>query len=168
MGVAEPVECPEGLDGASRFLEEGAGAFVLGREVRGGWVLAVEFDSWAGCEHEVLGALSAGGRTAVGAYRDPDTKTATVAHDGDVLGFLELSGGYFGGPSGAVDTGHPVVRSLTAAGFDASDACEPTGEADTEEPDGCLLLAVRVLTGVTLSAADFEGPWSGGALRSAC
>ncbi|MGW2346438.1 GNAT family N-acetyltransferase [Streptomyces sp. NPDC001661] len=88
--------------------------------------------------------------------------------DGAVLGSLELSGGYFDGPAGSVDTTHPVIGALTAVGFDASDACEPTGEAaDTDEPEGGLVLAVRVLTGLTLTAADFEGPWAGGVSEAA-
>ncbi|MFJ6687077.1 hypothetical protein [Streptomyces werraensis] len=73
-----------------------------------------------------------------------------------------MSGGYFGGPSGSVDTSHTVVASLAAAGFDASDEHEPTGEAATEEPGGCLILAVRFLTAITLTAADFDAPWAGG------
>lgn len=164
MGVADPVPCPEGLNHATRFLQEhqGEGAFILGRAMPGGWTLTVEFESWIGFDDDVLRTLAADGRTAISAYRDPDTKTATIAHDGAILGRLELSGGYFGGPSGSVDTGHPVVASLTAAGFDASEDCEPTGEADTEEPEGCLILAVRVLTGITLTAADFDDPWTGG------
>ena len=140
----------------------------LGRELPGGWTLVVEFESGIGFDDEVLRALAAGGRTAFSAWRDPDTKTATIAHDGVILGRLELSGGYFDGPSGGVDTTHPVIGSLTAVGFDASDACEPTGEAaDTGEPDGGLVLAVRALTGLTLTAADFEGPWAGGVPEAA-
>ncbi|QIY53477.1 hypothetical protein HEP86_01870 [Streptomyces sp. RPA4-5] len=164
MGVANPVPCPEGVNQAAQFLQEhqGDGAFILGREMPGGWTLTIEFESSIGFANDVLRTLAADGRTAISAYRDPDTRTATIAHDGAILGRLELSGGYFDGPSGSVDTAHPVVRSLTAVGFDASDDCEPTGEADTEEPEGCLILAVRVLTGVTLTAADFEGPWTGG------
>lgn len=168
MGVAAPIPCPEGVGQAADFLQEeqGEGAFVLGREMPGGWTLAIEFESWIGFDDDVLRSLAADGRTAFSAYRDPDTKTATIAHDGAILGSLELSGGYFGGASGSVDTAHPVVRSLTAVGFDASDDCEPTGEADTDEPEGCLVLAVRVLTGITLTAADFEGPWTGGVSRT--
>ncbi|MFJ9419970.1 hypothetical protein ACIRPT_38325 [Streptomyces sp. NPDC101227] len=112
-------------------------------------------------------ALATDGRTAISAYRDPDTDTTTIAHDGAILGRLELSGGYFGGPSSSVDTTHPIIGSLTVAGFDASDACEPTGEADTEEPGGCLILAVRDLTGITLTAADFQDPWTGALPRTA-
>ncbi|MEU8781794.1 DUF6461 domain-containing protein [Streptomyces sp. NPDC048637] len=168
MGVANPVPCPEGVNQAAHFLQEhqGEGDFILGREMPGDWTLTIEFESWIGFDDNVLRTLAAGGRTAISAYRDPDTKTATIAHDGAILGRLELSGGYFDGPSDSVDITRPVVRSLTAAGFDASDACEPTGEADTEEPEGCLILAVRVLTGITLTAANFEGPWTGG-LRTA-
>ncbi|MGW7276175.1 DUF6461 domain-containing protein [Streptomyces sp. NPDC054864] len=164
MGVANPVSCPAGVSQAAEFLQEhkGEGAFVLGHEMSGGWILTIEFESWIGFDDDVQRTLAADGRTAISAYRDPDTRTATIAHDGAILGRLELSGGYFDGPSGSVDTTHPVVGSLTAVGFDASDGCEPTGEADTEEPDGCLMLAVRVLTGITLTAADFEGPWTGG------
>ncbi len=159
MGVTGPVPCPEGVDQAARFLQEsqGEGAFLLGRELPGGWTLIMEFETWIGFGDEVLRTLAAGGQTAVSAYRDPDTKTAAIAHDGAILGQLDLTGGYFDGLSGSVDTAHPVLGSLTAAGFDASDACVPTGEADTEEPDGCLILAVRVLTGITLTSADFEG-----------
>ncbi|WP_443278740.1 DUF6461 domain-containing protein [Streptomyces sp. 8N114] len=166
MGVANPVPCPEGLNRAADFLQEhqDEGAFILGRDMPGGWTLTIEGESWIGFDDDVLRTLAADGRTAISAYRDPDTKTATIAHDGAILGRLELSGGYFDGPSGSVDTTHPVVGSLTAVGFDASDDCEPTGEADTEEPEGCLILAVRVLTGVTLTAADFEDPWTGGGL----
>lgn len=169
MGVANPVPCPEGLAQPAHFFQEhqGEGAFILGREVSGGWALIIEFESWIGFDDDVLRKVAADGHTAMSAYRDPDTKTATIAHDGAVLGRLELSGGYFGGPSGSVDTTHPVVGSLTAVGFDASDDCEPTGEADTEEPEGCLILAVRVLTGVTLTSAVFEGPWTGGRSRTA-
>ncbi|MDT0612161.1 DUF6461 domain-containing protein [Streptomyces lancefieldiae] len=169
MGVADPAPCPGGLHQAAQFLQEhqGEGAFVFGREMPGGWTLTIEFDSRIGSEDDVLRTLAADSRTAISAYRDPDTKTATIAHDGAVLGSLELSGGYFGGPSGSVDVTHPVVGSLTAAGFDASDDCEPTGEADTEEPEGRLVLAVRVLTGVTLTAADFEDSWTGGRSRTA-
>ncbi|MFJ5803699.1 DUF6461 domain-containing protein [Streptomyces decoyicus] len=169
MGVDNPLPCPEGMDQAARFLEEhqGEGAFILGREMPGGWTLTIEFESWIGFDDDVLCTLAADGRTAISAYRDPDTKTATIAHEGAVLGRLELSGGYFDGPSDSVDITHPVVRSLTAAGFDASEDCEPTGEADTEEPEGCLILAVRVLTGIPLTAADFEGPWTGGVSRTA-
>ncbi|MCP9976031.1 DUF6461 domain-containing protein [Streptomyces somaliensis] len=169
MGVANPVPCPEGLNKAARFLQEhqGEGAFILGREMPGGWTLAVEFDSWIGFDDDALRTLAADGHTAISAHRDPDTKTAAIAHDGAVLGRLELSGGYFDGPSGSVDTTHPVIGSLTAAGFDASDDCEPTGEADTEEPEGRLVLAVRVLTGITLTASHFEGPWTGGLSRTA-
>nr|WP_237330962.1 DUF6461 domain-containing protein [Streptomyces sp. BA2] len=169
MGVASPLPCPEGLNQAADFLQErqGEGAFILGREMPGGWTLTIEFESWIGFDDDVLRTLAAEGHTAISAYRDPDTKAATIAHDGAILGRLELSGGYFDGPSGSVDTSHPVVGSLTAAGFDASDDCEPTGEADTEEPEGCLILAVRVLTGVTLTAADFGGPWTGGRPRAA-
>ncbi|MGW7079986.1 DUF6461 domain-containing protein [Streptomyces sp. NPDC054866] len=164
MGVTSPLPCPEGLDQAADFLQErqGEGAFILGREMPGGWTLTIEFESWIGFDDDVLRTLTADGRTAISAYRDPDTKTATIAHDGAILGRLELSGGYFGGPSGSVDTTHPVIGSLTAAGFDASDDCEPTGEAATEEPEGCLILAIRVLTGLTLTAGDFGGPWTGG------
>ncbi|MGD6756041.1 hypothetical protein [Streptomyces sp. BH105] len=55
------------------------------------------------------------------------------------------------------------MRAIAAVGFDASGACEPSGEAaDTDEPEGGLVLAVRVLAGLTLTAADFEGPWAGG------
>ncbi|MFD7297838.1 DUF6461 domain-containing protein [Streptomyces sp. NPDC059897] len=144
------------------------GVIVLGREMPGGWTLAVEFESGIGCDDDVLRALAADGRTAVSAYRDPDTKTAIIAHDGVVLGVLDLSGGYFDGPTGGVDTGHPVIGAPTAVGFDASDACVPTGEAaDTDEPEGGLVLAVRVLTGLTLTAADFEGPWAGGVSEAA-
>ncbi|MDJ1134253.1 DUF6461 domain-containing protein [Streptomyces iconiensis] len=169
MGVANPVPCPEGVDQAAHFLQEhqGEGAFVLGRDMAGGWALTIEFESWIGFDDDVLRTLATDGRTAISAYRDPDTKTATIAHDGAVLGRLDLSGGYFDGPSGSVDAAHPVVRSLTAAGFDASPDCEPTGEAATEEPEGCLILAVRVLTGITLTAADFEAPWTGGLSRPA-
>ncbi|MFJ9417805.1 DUF6461 domain-containing protein [Streptomyces sp. NPDC101227] len=168
MGVAAPVPCPAGMNQAADFLQEhqGEGAFILGREMPGGWTLTTEFESWIGFDDDVLRTLAADGRTAISAYRDPDTRTATIAHDGAILGRLELSGGYLDGPSGSVDTTHPVVRSLTAAGFDASDDCEPTGEADTEEPEGCLILAVRALTGVTLTAADFDGPWTGGLFRT--
>ncbi|MEU6764139.1 DUF6461 domain-containing protein [Streptomyces sp. NPDC046853] len=165
MGVADPVPCPGDLDHTAEF-RRGDGAFVFGRDMPGDWALTIEFDSWNGCEHDVLRALTVDGRTAISAYRDPDTRTATIAHDGAVLGCLDLSGGYFEGPSGNVDTAHPVVSLLTAAGFDSSDACEPTGEAATEELDGCLVLAVRVLTGITLTAADFAPPWSGGLSRA--
>lgn len=169
MGVANPVPCPEGVSQAGLFLQEhqGEGAFTLGREMPGGWTLTIEYESWTGSDRDVLRTLAADGRTAISAYRDPDTKTATIAHDGAIVGRLELSGGYFDGPSGSVDTTHPVIGSLTAVGFDASDDCEPTGEADTDEPDGCLILAVRVLTGVTLTAAHFEGSWTGGLSRTA-
>lgn len=169
MGIANPVPCPEGVSQAANFLQEhqGEGVFILGREMPDGWTLTIEGESWIGSNDDVLRTLAANGRTVISAYRDPDTKTATIAHDGTILGRLELSGGYFDGPSGSVDTTHPVIRSLTAAGFDASDDGEPTGEADTEEPEGCLILAVRVLTGVTLTAADFEGPWTGGLPRTA-
>ncbi|MGY1440042.1 DUF6461 domain-containing protein [Streptomyces reniochalinae] len=164
MGVADPVPCPEDPNRAAHLphLGRDGGAFILAREMPGGWTLTVECESWIGFDDEVLRALAADGRTALSAYRDPDTKTATLAQDGAVLGRLDLSGGYFEGPSGSVDTTHPVVASLTAVGFDASDDCEPTGEADTGEPEGCLILAVRVVTGVTLTAADFDGPWTGG------
>ncbi|MGW2346429.1 DUF6461 domain-containing protein [Streptomyces sp. NPDC001661] len=170
MGVAAPVTGLGSVGEAADVLLEpqGEGALVLGREMPGGWTLALEFDSGIGSDDEVLRALASGGRTAFSAYRDPDTKAATIAHDGAVLGSLELSGGYFDGPSGSVDTTHPVIGALTAVGFDASDACDPTGEAaDTDEPDGGLVLAVRVLTGLTLTAADFEGPWAGGVSEAA-
>ncbi|MEU5835920.1 DUF6461 domain-containing protein [Streptomyces diacarni] len=168
MGVADPVPYSEGPGQVAHLLQErqDRGAFVLGRDLPGGWTLTVECESWIGFDDELLRALAADRRTALGAYRDPDTKTATLAHDGAVLGRLDLSGGYFEGPSGGVDITHPIVTSLTAVGFDASDDCEPTGEADTAEPDGCLVLAVRVLSGVTLTAADFLGPWSGGPSRT--
>ncbi|MFZ3561505.1 DUF6461 domain-containing protein [Streptomyces sp. BH055] len=168
MGVAAPVPGLGSVSEAADVLRgpQGEGALVLGRELPGGWTLAVEFESGIGFDDEVLRALAVGGRTAFSAYRDPDTKTATIAHGGVILGRLELSGGYFDhfdGPSGGVDTTHPVIGSLTAVGFDASGACEPSGEAaDTDEPEGGLVLAVRVLAGLTLTAADFEGPWAGG------
>lgn len=169
MGVTDPAPRTGSPGRTADALQQprGGGGFVLGRDVPGGWTLALEGDSWIGSDDDVLRALTADGGTALSAYRDPDTRTATLAHDGAVLGRLELSGGYFGGPSGSVDTAHPVVASLTAVGFDASDDCEPTGEAGTEEPDGRLVLAVRVLTGVTLTAADLEGPWTGGPSRPA-
>ncbi|MFJ9855483.1 hypothetical protein [Streptomyces sp. NPDC101150] len=129
--------------------------------------MSTEFESWIGSDDDVLRTLSADGRTAISAYRDPDTRTATIAHDDAILGRLELSGGYFDGPSDSVDTTHPIVRSLTAAGFNASHDCEPTSEADTQEPEGCLILAIRVLTGITLNAANFEGPWTGSLSRTA-
>ncbi|MEB8336533.1 DUF6461 domain-containing protein [Streptomyces endophyticus] len=167
MGVAAPVPGLESVNEAADVLQEqqGEGALVVGRDMPGGWTLAVEFESAIGVDDDVLRTLAAEGRTAFSAYRDPDTKTATIAHDGAILGSLELSGGYFDGPSGSVDPTHPVIGSLTAAGFDASDACEPTGEAVTDEPEGGLVLAVRVLTGLTLTATDFEGPWTGGLSR---
>lgn len=165
MGVAVPVP---GIGSVSEAADALQGAFVLGREMPGAWTLAVEFESGIGFDDDVLRALAADGRTAFSVYRDPDTKTAAIAHDGVVLGVLDLSGGYFDGPTGGVDTGHPVIGSLAAVGFDASDACVPTGEAaDTDEPEGGLVLAVRVLTGLTLTAADFEGPWVGGVSEAA-
>ncbi|MFI5664490.1 hypothetical protein [Streptomyces sp. NPDC051684] len=77
----------------------------------GGWTLAFEGDSGIGFDAGVLSALAARGRTAFSACRDPDMKTGTIAHDGAVLGSIELSGGYFDGPSGSVDTAHPVIAS---------------------------------------------------------
>ncbi|MHC5257356.1 hypothetical protein ACYSUO_05700 [Streptomyces sp. UC4497] len=131
MGVADPVPCPGGVGQPDDFLQEqqGEGALVLGREMPGGWTLAIEFESSIGSYDHVLRTLSAGGRTAFSAYRDPDTKAGSIAHDGAVLGSLELFGGYFDGPSGSVATTHPVIGSLTAA--------------------------------------DFEGPWTGGLSRTA-
>ncbi|MFJ6687076.1 hypothetical protein [Streptomyces werraensis] len=55
----------------------------------GGWTLTIEFESWIGVDDNVLRTLAADGRTAINAYRDPDTDTATIAHDSAILGWLE-------------------------------------------------------------------------------
>lgn len=94
------------MNQAADFPQEhqGEGAFILGREMPNGWTLTIEFESWIGSDDDVLRTLASDGRTAVSAYRDPDTKTATIAHDSAILGRLTLAGGYFDGPSGSVDT----------------------------------------------------------------
>ncbi|MGW7080019.1 hypothetical protein [Streptomyces sp. NPDC054866] len=110
LGVREASVAPDGVDMASRRLEEGLPGpevLLLGREVREGWSLVLELEGsggWAGMGLGALAGLSANGRVAVSAFQDPNQIMVDVAADGVVLCQLDVTAGYFTPPPPTVIT----------------------------------------------------------------
>ena len=162
MGVQDATLVDDGLESVGRRMErhEGPDVLLLGRELRNGWSVVLELEGnwgWAGMDADVLSALSADGRVAVSVFSDPNQQKLQVDFDGTEVGYLDVLSGFFlFEPTDEV----PAVAALLAAGFHRLDRLdEPTGQVAAMDPLERAALALCAVTGVELTASDFDGPW---------
>lgn len=148
VGVPEPVQHMQGLDGASQRPTD-AGVLLLARDLADGWaVLLAQFGTAPLADPEDVIEL-ADGATACVLRSDPNHIEAYTARDGAFAGLDVVTGHLWG------DT--TAKEALGLANAEAA-AVEPPGFSFAQQ----AAAVATALTGVVLTPSDVEDPWWSG------
>ncbi|SDS68679.1 DUF6461 domain-containing protein [Actinoplanes derwentensis] len=136
------------------------GVLLIAREIGEGLTLVLEFDGstgWVGADLDVLAVLSAAGGMACSIYRNPNREELSYAADADLITGLD--------PATFRRWGSVPDRfddALSAAGFPGPDGDGGSTDMLGLSPSKRAAAAMTVITGIALTPAMFDGPWTAG------
>ena len=158
----DPADCRPAstLAEAAGLTWDTSGVLLFAREIGEGLTLVLEFDGstgWVGADLDVLAVLSAAGGMACSIYKNPNREELLYAADADLVTGLD--------PATSRRWGRVPDRFddvLSAAGFPGADGEGGSADILVLPPSKRAVAALTVITGIALTPAMFDGPWTVG------